>query len=131
MLINNKNYLESTLEEKDKIIKHLEVNYKENEIKGKHNFHEAKLAIHSCLSVANVFLKKFNDFVIAKDLNERLNESINNLYKLDNLDQIIYSLKPLEEWINIVCKELEVIIPNISIAIIKSKKIKAILEIMI
>ena len=34
MLINNKNYLESTLEEKDKIIKHLEVNYKENEIKG-------------------------------------------------------------------------------------------------
>jgi hypothetical protein len=109
MLINNKNYLESTLEEKDKIIKHLEVNYKENEIKGKNNFHEAKLAIHSCLSVANVFLKKFNDFVIAKDLNEKLNESINNLYKFDNIDQIIYSLKPLEEWINIVCNELEVI----------------------
>ena len=114
-LINNKNYLESTLEEKDKIIKHLEVNFKENEIRGKNNFHEAKLAIHSCLSVANIFLKKFNDFIVSKDLNEKLNESINNLYKYDGFDNIIFSLKPLEEWINIVCRELEVFLYNLEL----------------
>jgi hypothetical protein len=90
--------------------------------KNKSNVHDAKLAIHSCLSVANVFMQKFKD-IASKGLTDRLNESIINLNKYDNIDQVIMTLKPVEEWINIVCKELEVIYYKISIVIINYKMV--------
>jgi hypothetical protein len=110
VVLNNKHFLEQLIDEKDRLIKQLESRaVKEVEIpKSKSSVHDAKLAIHSCLSVANVFMQKYND-IASKGFTDRLNESIYNLNKYDNIDQIVQTLKPLEEWINIVCKELEVI----------------------
>jgi hypothetical protein len=47
---------------------------------------------------------------MAKEINEKLNESFNNIKenKDNNFEQTVDCLKHLEEWINIVCKELDV-----------------------
>jgi hypothetical protein len=74
------------------------------------NLHDIKLAIHSCLSVANVFQQKFDEFNATKQVDDKLNESFNNI-KDSNFDQVLDCLKHLEEWINITCKELDVILP--------------------
>lgn len=108
-ILSNKNFLEQLIDEKDKLIKQLETrSVFDSEKRTKSTVHDAKLAIHSCLSVANVFMQKFND-IASKGFTDRLNESLNALKRYENIDQVILILKPLEEWINIVCKELEVI----------------------
>jgi hypothetical protein len=132
-VLSNKNFLQTILEEKDKHIKRLEsdLNYKtksftdgNSAVTNKINPHDIKLAIHSCLSVANVFQQKFDAFNTAKEVNEKLNESFNNI-KDNNFDQILDCLKHLEEWINIVCKELDVSIFFIPrTAIIKYKRVE-------
>jgi hypothetical protein len=98
------------LGEKDKHIKILShTKLPEGNINNKqghtNNLHDIKLAIHSCLSVANVFQQKYDEFNTAKRINEKLNESFS---KINNFEQIVDCLKHLEEWINLFCKELDV-----------------------
>jgi hypothetical protein len=150
--------LEHTLKEKDTYLKNLEQDYDELKntfdntntnnnniventtklIQTKNSFHEIKLAVHSCLSVAQIFIQKYND--INRNNYNNNNPNINttnydmsgytsslcfgyptsllsstshliNVDKENNLENeryLIKSLRDLEEWINIMCTELEV-----------------------
>jgi hypothetical protein len=110
-LLNDKNYLEIELIEKEKYVKSLEEELSRRAKKKSNNsleiddgLHEVKLAIHSCLSVANVFMKKYSNCY-----NKELNESYYNMSSnnSNNPKFVLESLRNLEEWLNNICKELE------------------------
>lgn len=111
-LLNDKNYLEIEMIEKEKYLKSLEeelsrrANKKtKNTLEIDDGLHDVKLAIHSCLSVANVFMKKYS-----KCYNKELNESYYNMSSTvtgNNPKLVLDSLRNLEEWLNNMCKELE------------------------
>jgi CII-binding regulator of phage lambda lysogenization HflD len=113
-MLEAKNYTEIDFMEKEKYIKSLEQEIqKKSSIKncpGLDNiYHEVKLAIHSCLSVASVFMKKYKK-TYSKDLDESYaNFDIGNDYQA-----VIESLHNLEDWLAVVCKEMEgyIFMPN-------------------
>jgi chromosome segregation ATPase len=166
-VMNRYSQLEYTLKEKDNYLKNLEQDYDELKntfdntntnnniienttklIQTKNNFHEIKLAVHSCLSVAQIFIQKYND-INRNNYNNNNNPNSNttnydmsgynnslcfgyptsllsstshliNIDKENNLENeryLVKSLRDLEEWINIMCNELEVKYLNIILII--------------
>lgn len=113
-LLNAKNYFEIEIIEKDKYIRKLEDEMAKKNLnvkiasnqsasaKFENAYHEVKLAIHSCLSVANVFMQKYN-----KIYDRNLDESFCNFNSNNDYNAVLESLHNLEDWLNVVCRELE------------------------
>jgi chromosome segregation ATPase len=78
----------------------------------KNNFKDIKSAIHSCLNVAKNFInkivsnKEYNDF--SKIFTDKLPQYYHFSCIPANENNAIDSLRSLEDWIRIVCNELEV-----------------------
>lgn len=107
-IVNDRNMIEMALREKDNYLGSLEYELNNKKISSTKNLdnvlHEVRMSIHSCLSLASIFMQKYSAFNVYNN-NNKINESLS--CENSDINNILLNIRNLEDWIQMICSELE------------------------